>query len=217
MATANLPPLGQFPSQKNAASKPEAKKQVEKVTKGEAVIKEKRLSEKFVDAFVTKDLKSVKKHVIKEVIVPKIKEMFFDAVTDGLSMFLDMDVRKPSGKPYSSGGGYDYAKISSNYKYGASNNNRDDTPDSDSGVDYRNIVYATKEDANDVLSAMQDFAREYGQASTMDLFELAGISVNKLAFPQNNYGWKFDQIKHVPMRRIREGWLLDFPRPIVLD
>ena len=219
MAVANLPPLGKLPSQKDEPV--ESKKKLEKVTKGEVKVKEKSLANKFADAFITDDLGAVRDHVVKEVIIPGIINAVLDAVNDGLSMFFKVSPRRRSGSS-GSGGYYDYSKQST-YKYGSNSvssnasSNRSDT--STSKLDYRGISFDSKEDANDVLSSMQDLADpdQYNWASVADFYDLAGVSVKNQSFTDNKYGWNLPMLRGAAIRRDRDGWYLDLPKPVVID
>lgn len=185
-------------------------KEVKQVTTATAKVKKKSLGEKFSEAFIEEDVKNVRHYLIKEKLIPEAKSIFVDLVFDGLSMLLGTNRRRKDSE-----GRTNYAAVSSNYKYGNSNYRRDDTSDRNSRNDYSDIIYDTKEDANEVLSNLQSFADEYNQTSVADLFELSGISPK--SFTDNNYGWTFDMLKHVPIRRIREGWILELPKPISID
>lgn len=219
MAVANLPPLGKLPSEKNEPV--ETKKKLEKVTKGEVKVKEKSLANKFADAFITDDIGSVRKHVVEEVIVPGLINAVLDAVNDGLSMIFKVSPRRRSGSS-GAGGYYDYSKQSS-YKYGGGGSSSNSTSRTDSAskerIDYRGITFETKNDANDVLSSMQDLADpdQYGWASVADFYDLAGVSVKNQAFTDNKYGWNLPMLRGVSIRRDREGWYLDLPKPVVID
>lgn len=219
MAVANLPPLGKLPSEKNEPV--DTKKKLEKVTKGEVKVKEKSLANKFADAFITDDIGAVRKHVIEEVIVPGLINAVLDAVNDGLSMIFKVSPRRRSGSSCS-GGYYDYSKQSS-YKYGGVGSSSNSTSRTDSAskerIDYRGITFETKNDANDVLSSMQDLADpdQYGWASVADFYDLAGVSVKNQAFTDNKYGWNLPMLRGVSIRRDREGWYLDLPKPVVID
>lgn len=219
MAVANLPPLGKLPSEKNEPV--ETKKKLEKVTKGEVKVKEKSLANKFADAFITDDIGSVRKHVVEEVIVPGLINAVLDAVNDGLSMIFKVSPRRRSGSS-GSGGYYDYSKQSS-YKYGGGGSSSNSTSRTESAskerIDYRGITFETKNDANDVLSSMQDLADpdQYGWASVADFYDLAGVSVKNQAFTDNKYGWNLPMLRGVSIRRDREGWYLDLPKPVVID
>lgn len=215
MAAANLPPRSSYqgPTENNEP-------RTERKTKGEAHLAKKKLSQQFVETFVTDDIEGVKKELYESV-TTRLIGLILDAINEGLSMIFKLDRGKRSsvgGYSYN-GGGYDYAKISSNYKYGSGNNRRNDAPSGNTRADYSNIVYATKEDANDVLSTLQDLADpdQYGQATLADLYDAAGISISKQDFTDNKWGWRLPMLKGIRIRRIREGWVLDLPKPIPLE
>jgi hypothetical protein len=53
---------------------------------------------------------------------------------------------------------------------------------------------------------------DYGQASISDLYELVGITAN---FTDNKWGWT--DLRSSSVSRARDGYLLNLPRPILLD
>ena len=198
------------------AKEKEKEKEKEKpkpVVKSAARIREKSLGDKFSGFFDLEDGKEVKNYLVKDLLIPAIKDIVVSLVSDGLGMYL-----KTNRRPSSNGGKTNYAQISTNYHYGSNSNRRNDADDNNSRADYRNITYASREDANEVLSSLQDLADRYDQASISDLFDLAGVTLNGRAFTDNNYGWTFDMLKRVPIKRAYGGgFMLDLPDPKVLD
>ena len=75
-----------------------------------------------------------------------------------------------------------------------------------------NIILPTREGAEKVLDAMFDLINGPGKASVSDYYQLAGISGR---YSDEKYGW-FD-LKKVEVRRVRDGYSLDLPRPVKFD
>lgn len=48
------------------------------------------------------------------------------------------------------------------------------------------IIFSEKKEAIDVLESMREIAREYGNVSVLEMFELAGRDVD---FTWRKYGW----------------------------
>lgn len=75
-----------------------------------------------------------------------------------------------------------------------------------------NIILPTRELAKKVLDGMLDLINGPGKVSVSDYYQLAGISGR---YSDEKYGW-FDLTK-VEVRRVREGYSLDLPRPVKFD
>lgn len=54
------------------------------------------------------------------------------------------------------------------------------------GYDYDDIVLDKRDEAEDVLSRMDELISTYGMASVADLYELVGVTGN---YTDNKYGW----------------------------
>ena len=71
------------------------------------------------------------------------------------------------------------------------------------------ILYLIEE----VLGNLQDIvASEFEQATVADLYELAGITSS---FTDNKWGWM--DLRGANVKRVREGYQLNLPKPILLD
>lgn len=193
--------------------KEEKEKKITKKIKGKATLEKKPLGKKFAEAFVAEDFGSVIKYLLSELLIPELKTMFVDALYEGFGMFLGVNKRKPT----TSGGSTNYAKPTTYYNYGNVNNRRNDTADSHTGNDYRNIIFESKADAASVLSDMQELAEEYDQVSVADLYELAGVSGS--SFTDNKWGWLPDMLTkdQVGIKRVREGFIIILPKAINIE
>lgn len=199
---------------------------LEKVGTSEAVLKEKTFMEKLTDAFIAEKPEAVKKYLIEERIVPEIKDFLLEILFDGLSMLVGTK-RKSSSKP-------DYSAIStsgSRYKYASSSNyyaNHKPVPNDpgpkNTSEDPCEIIFKigpdesyndAKNTAKEVLSNLRDAAIEYDHASVADLYELSGITPK--SFTDNNYGWTPALLQYATIKRVREGYALELPKPIPID
>lgn len=208
MATNNIP-VGSFKPNSNKYKEQEAakKKKHEPVTKSTPKIKKEDLASKFARAFIQEDIKSVKDYVIFENLIPEIKSIILNTLYDGLGLLFGITKRKTPGQKI------DYANISAGYSYKSSGSTQTSkTEPVGKRTDYSSIVYQSKEDANNVLSMLQDLAKQYDTASVSDLFEIAGVSSN--GFTDCYWVWTFDMLRFVPIRRVREGWILELPKPV---
>lgn len=183
-------------------AEPEQKK---KVISGKAKVKTRTsLAKKLRDTFVPGDVISVKRYVIDEVVVPGIKNL----IVDTIGMFILGDNYSGRGRSYSSIGRRDRTSYSVRY-------DSDKGPKYASvrtGGKYRDIIYETREDAEDVLEELDILIKEYGSASISDLYSASGITPD---YTDEKCGWV--DLKRATIRRVSDGYILDMPKAYPLD
>lgn len=190
--------------QKEAAEK----KKVEKVITGTAKIKKKSEIRKFTDVFVSEDASNVKSYIFSDVLIPAIKKLVSDIVTDGVDMILyggtgRRDRSQNSKLPYIS--------------YNRFSDRRDDRrqinePRPSVGYSFGDVTLPTYGEAQGVLSAMDDLIARYGVVSVADLYDLVGVTGN---FTDNKYGWM--NISNAEAVRVRDGYMLKLPKAAPID
>ena len=186
-----------------------------------ATVKKKTLSQKFAEAFVKEDMKSVGQTLLKEKVFPEVMELVIDTISDALSMHFGLNTR--SRAPKAPNGYTNYASVS-NYAYsypGKQPNAYGATKQEvkkGSVDDFRSIRYYTEKDAQDVLYSLKCYAKEYDQlnVSVADLYSFSSLSSN--SFTDNNWGWTLPMLENVKALMIREDgetkWYLSLPNPI---
>lgn len=70
----------------------------------------------------------------------------------------------------------------------------------------KNVVYTTKEDAEQVLEAMRDLLNQYEQVTVADFLELSGIASK---FSDNQIGWT--DLADVSIKKDK-GYILQLPQ-----
>lgn len=189
------------PKSKPQVTEPEPRK---KIISGTAKVKSKTsLIKKLRDTFVPGDVTSVRSYVINEVIVPGIKNL----IVDTIGMFVLGDNYSGRGRTYSSIGRRDRTSYSVRLD---SDRNRYATVRT--GGKYRDIIYETREDAQDVLEELDNLIRDYGRASISDLYSASGITPD---FTDEKLGWV--DLKRATIRRVPDGYILDMPKAYPLD
>ena len=128
-------------SGRNSASPPD--KKVGKVVTGTAKTRKKSEAQKFASAFLPDDVTSVKSYIFKDVIIPGVK----NAIADVVSIMLFGEAGRIGGRKGSG------SKVSYNRYY---DDRRDDRreygrPRSAGGIDYDDIIFETRADAELVL------------------------------------------------------------------
>ena len=74
------------------------------------------------------------------------------------------------------------------------------------------IVFTTREDAEDVLEELKQIIRFYGCANLKDLAELTELDDDR--YDDNTTGWV--SLEKATVRRTKYGWTIDFPKPMDL-
>lgn len=197
--------------------KPDPKK-VERITSSDVVRRKKPLSKRFIETFTGGDAKGVWSYVWLDVLLPAAKNTMNDAVSQGFERMIFGDGRSSSrrsgGRPSGSNGYVSYNRYSPN----TPRDSRHDEPRHQmsrrarSTHDFDEIILATRVEAEEVIDRLFDLVSRYEMATVSDLYDLCGISGN---FTDEKYGWT--DIRGSDIRRVRNGYLLDLPKPEILE
>lgn len=192
-------------SGREAAGPPE--KKVDKVVTGTAKTRKKSGAQKFAGAFLPEDVTSVKSYILRDVVVPGIK----NAIADVVSIMLFGETGRLGGRKPGAG-----SKVSYNRYYDDRRDDRRDygRPRAPGGFEYDDIVFETRADAELVLDQLEAVINKYGVASVGDLYDLAGITPPR-GYTSNKYGWT--DIRSAKVARTRDGYILELPRAAQID
>lgn len=173
----------------------------------QAKVKKKGLMEKIIGTFVGDDIEDVSSYVVHDVVIPSVKNMFFDGL-ETLFFGRPRAGRRTGSAPKRPGvgGGYvSYNNIS----------NRDIEPPRSvqprAAHLFNDIVIETRPDAEAVIMLLADMVDEYGEASVADLYTAVAITPQ---YTDHNYGWT--NLSTASVRRVRHGYLLNLPKPELL-
>lgn len=184
-----------------------SEKKVEAVITGTAKTRKKGEMQKFADVFIAEDATNVKSYILMEVIVPAVKKAISDIVTTGIDMILYGEAgrsKRNGSAPKVSYRQY-YNQSSDQVRAGSTNSRR--------SIDYDDILFDTRGDAETVLDAMQDIIGQYGTVSIADLYELAHVPNDN--FTLNRYGWA--NLNGAQAVRVRDGYILKLPKAVPLN
>lgn len=199
-------------------------KKIEPVVTG-AVRRKKSLGKRFGETFFGGDVRSAMAFVLQDVLVPAVKDTLSDALTKGFEQMIFGESRAPrrrSGYSYGGSNGYvsydRYGSSRSSYQRGSvTPRDRDDNYRSMSrrgkaNHNFDEILMATRHEAETVLSRMYDLLEKYEVVSVSDLYELVGESSD---YTDAKWGWT--DLRGSGVTRVREGFLLDLPKPIPIE
>lgn len=188
------------------------KPKVQRVVNSEIKTRRRSLSRRFSDIFFDQDAGDIKSYLFIEVFVPAIKNLILDIVNQGLGMKF-----YGSGRAYtnrSNGGNTQKTPYGSFFRPQASQNNspsKSRVEYSRVSHDFDDIILETKGEAEQVIDILNEEISQYGQATVADLYDAVGKTSK---FTDNSFGW-FD-LKSARPVRVRDGYLLDLPRPVSL-
>jgi hypothetical protein len=199
--------------EKSSDDAPKERRKVEKVITGSVVQKKKTLGSKVAETFMGENLKSVAVGVLMDVVIPKAKDMFLDALNQGAERAVygetrgrsssTRDVRRPTSyNGMYNGGGSSRDESSS----------RSFSQQSRATHNFDDIVLETRGEAERVLTELCNLIDDYETATVADLYELVEITPN---FQDDKWGWV--DLGPASISRQRKGFLLNLPRPIDLD
>lgn len=180
------------------------RKLVKKAIKGTVKTKEKSEAHKFLDIFIADDIRNVKDYLIQDVVIPTIRNAIVETITEGVTRLFG--VNKPKDSSFINATRVSYRDYSSPEKHRVSSVK----PRSD--YYENNIILDNIRDAEEVLFRMEEMISMYGFVSVADLHDLIGKTS---PYTANRYGWT--SVRSVKPVRVREGYLLRFPKPYPID
>ena len=211
MTNPDLPSNAKFSANKPAAREPE--KKVEKVVEGVVVRRKKPLTRRFMETFVEGEAKGVGHYIVTSVVIPAIKDVISDVVSQGIERLLYGDRKSPSSRSGYRPNNSPY--VSYNKPGGTPPWKRDERPVSRRARATHNfdeIVLDTRAEAEDVIDHMYELIERYQQVTVSDLYDLVGIGS---AFTDERWGWT--DLSSAGVTRTKGGYLLDLPKPDPLD
>lgn len=186
--------------EKTISSTASKEKKVEKIIQGSVKTRKKPLGKRIRDVFINEDKETLRGFIIMDVLVPEIKEMIRQTVD--VVLFGEASSRGRSPKKES--------KIQYNSIY---SNKKPQTRSERANVkDINDLIFESRGEAEEVLSNLVDFTVDYDVATVADLYDLVGITGS---FTDNKYGWT--DLSSSSVTRIREGYVLNLPKPIYVE
>jgi hypothetical protein len=219
----SFPSNARQPQQKpEPAKKASEDKHITPVVTNGVVRRKKPVGKRLVETFFGGSVSGAWSTVVVDVLIPAAKDMIVDAAIQGMERTVFGETRsngRRGASSYGSRGTYGSAPTPYN-RYASYNQNgtRNDPPRpsiSDRGRqshDFAEIVLQSRVEAEEVLGNMIDLIEKYGQVSVGEMYELVGTSST---WVDNKWGWK--HLGDAYPSHVKNGYLLNFPRPEPLD
>lgn len=203
----------------NKNKEPIPEKKIEKVVTGEVINKPKPIGRKFKDIFFGGDLKAASKFVAADVILPALRDVLVDAITNGAKRVIYGESMRSRGRPYEYRPTVSYhnpynSVTTRSYAYPRDvrdprpRANLPDQPNSwrTTRPNPNEIFLANRSDAENVVERLIDIIDKYDNASLADLYELIGQQTSHV-----DYKWGWTYLHNVDIRQTRDGFLIDLP------
>ena len=182
---------------------------LEKVVSGPTKTRKQNELQKAAKSFISEDLSSIGKYLLVSVLVPNVKKIVSDVVTNGINMMLYGE-----NGYYKSSSSLPGTKIAYNQMFSSGGPIQDYTKmKAATGLEYDDILFENRGDAEAVLSALEDIISQFGKASVADLYDLAEITTSN--YMVNKYGWT--DLHTAQIRVVNGGYVIKFPKVVQLD
>jgi len=198
-------------SKKEVTAKEEPKRdRFEKVVSGTTSTRKQSGARKLRDIFIPEDVGNVGDYLLFDVFIPAAKRMIAEGVNGAIDMFLYGGSGKTPRRSYDSRGGY-AGRVS--YRSYYDEPRRVERPERRrSGIEYDEIIFDNRGDAQIVLESMDDAIQRYGVVSIFDMYDFAG---EVAPYTYTEYGWTSTRDARVVS--VRGGYVIDMPRPLPID
>lgn len=192
-------------------------KKVERVTQGEAIRRKKPYTTKFKETFLSGwGFKSAISFVTLDVLAPAAKDAIADAVSQGVERMIFGESKSTSRR---TGNRFNNSSNHTNYQnsFRGGNQQRDDPRNGPSRksraqFDFDEIIIPTRGEAEEVIDQLFEIQSKYEVATVADLYGLVGVTAN---YTDERWGWV--DLRGAGPTRIRNGYLLELPKPELLD
>ena len=195
----------EFPGNSHKQAKKEDKK-ITKIIQGSVVTKKKPLGKRISDVFGGANSGEVVHYIIYDVILPATKSTIADMVSGGIEMLLFGETK---GRRTIRERGKSYVSYDKRYANPTRRSDREASVSrAKARLNFDDIILKSRGEAEEVLSALVDLIDTYGLVCVSDLYDMVGITS---AFTDEKWGWT--NLSAASVCRVREGYLLDLPKP----
>jgi hypothetical protein len=191
----------------------EQKKRAPIVTGGTSVKKKSELS-KFASNFISDEASNLKRRIVQDIVVPTIRDTIWTAVTTVFETLLYGGGKGPGRSGTSYAGPYSAPYI--NYSTKKTSGGHQTEPQARNSLDFDHIVFRTPDDAHNVLDCLKDDIRDYGMAYVSSVYDLCNRA-NDAPYTANRYGWRSLDKAEVLRLRGGGGYIIKFPRAMLVD
>ncbi len=191
--------------------------EVKRITTGEVVRRKTPLGRRMTQNLFGGDVQNVWGYVFGEVLIPAARDTFVEAITGGVERMIFGESGHRGSRRSSRSGGYTaYNRYSSAPSRRDKDRDRDDRRDISRRArathSFDEIIIDSRTEAQEILVSLDQMIERYDAASVAHLYEMVGSSSS---FTDQKWGWT--DLRNARVQRVRDGYLLDLPRPEPID
>lgn len=195
--------------------KPE-REPVKRIIDSSEIKRKKSLGRKIRDNFGGGDIREVLSFVATDVLLPKAKDMIYDAFAEGMHRSIFGSARNPNagGDNRNRQTNYGRMYVSPNKGY-ASPAPQQQTQQAQTLIgpnDFMDFIFPDRGRAEETLDQMIELVSHYGTVSVHELKAMLGITGE---FTDQKWGWK--ALGNASVERERDGYRLALPKVVSLD
>lgn len=193
---------------------PEDEKKIEVVVTSKAIVRRKSLAKRLKDMLVGGDTDSVMTFLMGDVIIPQLKDLLTEAVTQGIEQLIHGTGRSPSRRGPSRPQHTNYSSRYSPRSNTPASRGHDRPPAVVRSHRVDEVIVRDRYDAQRVLDQLSQTVDKYGAVTVADLYSSVEWSST---FTDGKWGWGEEDIVQATIRKVREGYLIELPDPEYLD
>jgi hypothetical protein len=203
-----------FPPNSDASkTEPRGEKKIERVTTSEARRRKKPLRRQFSETFMAGDPRAAMQYVLFDVMLPAAKDMIVDAGSSYIEKLIFGDKRRRGGSTVPQSGPMGYVSYHTKaLTQGPPQPPRALSNRARARHDFDEIVLTSRAEAENVIDSLFDIMSQYERVHVADLYALVGFTS-----AHTDYKWGWLDLAGAGVSRVREGYLLDLPKPQPLD
>lgn len=202
---------GKPASGKRSPSKQEEREKIEKIVKGHVSKQKKSIGQKLGESLLSEESDGVGSYIFNDVLLPAVKDTIVDMVTGAINMAFYGDTRGPgrrsSGSRFSRGSA---EVVSYDRRYGS--RGRDTVPRGRARYDVDNIVFGSRQEADEVLDVLLDYIDRYEVVTVADFYQALDMPTQSTDF---KYGWA--SLGRARIHPSRGGYVLEMPKVEPID
>ena len=181
------------------------------------------LSKRVLNALFEGDPKTIAVSLVREVAIPKTKDILADLFIGGIekAIYGDDAVARGSYSGYSGYKSQPTRKVSYENAYYKDGRYYTPEPTAKPKVRWDRIVMRTRPKAVELIGQLQDDIRRYKSVSVLELYDYVTDIDEELGamidaeFPDNNWGWV--NLDRVPIESVPGGYWVKLPKPVRIN
>ncbi|MDB5716123.1 MAG: hypothetical protein JWO15_3520 [Sphingomonadales bacterium] len=205
-----------FPSNSRRPERPrepDEPKRVEQVVQGKVTQRKTPLGRRMSRNLFGGDVHSVWGYVFGDVLIPAARDAIADAVNGGIERVIFGDGGGSRSRHRSSSRGHTpYNRYSSPQSRPRDEPRRELSHRARANHSFDEIILDSRVEAEDVIRRLDDLAERYDAVSVRDLYSMVGITSS---YTDEKWGWT--DLRDAYVSRVRNGYLLNIPKPEPID